>query len=168
LLKLYQLWLLGAVLGGLVCLFDMSHTLLSTSFLTDLIKCCSLFPLWVHFTMVSSAPSVTPPVTPSSHPTIIQQLSVHTIVSSTTILLTVILFSLPSSPEFHRIVHFYKHVMCKFVYDHVSFCVYVFFLDLSCTYEPLSFWTWLTSLDMMSSSCVHLPSNHMVPVFLWL
>jgi hypothetical protein len=27
--------------------------------------------------------------------------------------------------------------------------------------QPLSFWAWLTSLNMMSSDCIHLPSNHM-------
>jgi hypothetical protein len=26
---------------------------------------------------------------------------------------------------------------------------------------PLSFWTWLTSLNMMSSDCIYLTSNHM-------
>jgi hypothetical protein len=31
--------------------------------------------------------------------------------------------------------------------------------------HPLSFWAWITSLKMMSSNCIHLPSNHM-PLFL--
>jgi hypothetical protein len=35
-------------------------------------------------------------------------------------------------------------------------------------YSPLSFCTWLTSLNMMSSNCIHLSSNHMVSNSLWL
>jgi hypothetical protein len=26
----------------------------------------------------------------------------------------------------------------------------------------LSFWAWLPSLNMMSSNCIHLPSNHII------
>jgi hypothetical protein len=26
---------------------------------------------------------------------------------------------------------------------------------------PLCFWAWVTSLNMMSSNCIHLSSNHM-------
>jgi hypothetical protein len=32
--------------------------------------------------------------------------------------------------------------------------------------RPLSFWAWLTLLDMMSSNYIHLPSNHMLSLFL--
>jgi hypothetical protein len=31
--------------------------------------------------------------------------------------------------------------------------------------QPLCFWSWLTSINMISSNCIHLPSNHMS---LWL
>jgi hypothetical protein len=31
--------------------------------------------------------------------------------------------------------------------------------------QPLSFWAWLTSLNTMSSNCIHLPSNHMLTSF---
>jgi hypothetical protein len=34
------------------------------------------------------------------------------------------------------------------------------------TMWPLSFWAWLTSLNMMTSNCIHLPSNHIMPFFL--
>jgi hypothetical protein len=42
-------------------------------------------------------------------------------------------------------------------------------LQACSTYEnklPLSFWNWLTSLNMMPSNCTHLSSNHMVSFFL--
>jgi hypothetical protein len=47
-----------------------------------------------------------------------------------------ILFSIPSFPKFHRVVPLWQ--ICStsvFVYDHVCFCVYVYILDLSSTYE---------------------------------
>jgi hypothetical protein len=53
----------------------------------------------------------------------------------------------------------------EFVYDHAWFCVYVYLWTyLPCMRENVwlsCFWVWLTSLNMMSSSCIYLPSNHM-------
>jgi hypothetical protein len=78
----------------------------------------------------------------------------------------IILLSFPSFPKFHRVVPLLQ--ICstyEFVYDHVCFCVYVYlWIYLPCMREnmwPLSFWSWLTSLNMMSSSYIHLLSNYM-------
>jgi hypothetical protein len=49
---------------------------------------------------------------------------------------SIILFSFPSFPEFHRVVPLLKTCSTsEFVYDHVWFCVCVYFLDLSSTCE---------------------------------
>jgi hypothetical protein len=76
------------------------------------------------------------------------------------------LCSFPSFPEFHGVVLLWQ--ICstsEFVYDHDFLCVYVYLLDLSSMYErkyvAFVFLYWLTSLNMMSSNCIHLLSNHM-------
>jgi hypothetical protein len=51
----------------------------------------------------------------------------------------------------------------EFVCGHACFCVYVY-LWIYLPYmrenmRPLCFWSWLTSLNMMYPSCIHLPSN---------
>jgi hypothetical protein len=73
-------------------------------------------------------------------------------------------------PKFHRVVPLL--ITCstfEFVYDHACFCVCVYlWIYLPHTRENmhlLCFWFWLTSLSMMSSSCIHLPLNRM-PLFL--
>jgi hypothetical protein len=104
---------------------------------------------------------------------IFQEPSIHILISSafTDLVLwyyrcSVTLFSFPSFPEFHRIVSLLQTCSTsEFVYDHACFCAYVYLLDLSSMYErktwSLCFWAWLTLLSMMSSSYIHLPSNHM-------
>jgi hypothetical protein len=79
---------------------------------------------------------------------------------------SIILFSFPSFPEFHRAVPLLQTCSTsEFVYDHACFCVYVYFwIYLSCMRESmhlLCLWPWLTLLNMMSSNCIHLPSNPM-------
>jgi hypothetical protein len=78
---------------------------------------------------------------------------------------SVILFSLPSFPEFLRAVPLLLTCSTsEFVYNHACFCAYVYLLDLPRRRENmqhLSFWAWLSPLNMMSSSYIHLPSNHM-------
>jgi hypothetical protein len=68
------------------------------------------------------------------------------------------------------IILFFFSSFHEFAYDHICFCVYVYlWIYLSHVREniwPLSFWTWLTLLNMMSSNCIHLPSDHMVSLFL--
>jgi hypothetical protein len=75
----------------------------------------------------------------------------------------------PSSPKFH----YYKHVL------HMSLCmimfafVHMFIFSIYLPHKrenmrPLSFWTWLTSLDIMYSNCVHLPSTPWCHSSLWL
>jgi hypothetical protein len=78
---------------------------------------------------------------------------------------SIIFFTFPSFPKFHRVVPLLQTCSTsEFVYDHIYFCVCLS-LDLSSTYERkhefLCFWSWLTSLNIMSSSCIHLPSNPM-------
>jgi hypothetical protein len=85
---------------------------------------------------------------------------------------SIILFSFPSFPKFHRVVPLLLTCSTyEFVYDYACFlCICLLWIYLPHMREnmwPLSFCAWLTSLNMMSSSCIHLPSNHM-SLFLWL
>jgi hypothetical protein len=65
---------------------------------------------------------------------------------------SIILFSFP----------YYKHVLHLNMWSHLFLCIHLS-LDLSSTYERKRglFLSWLTSLNMMSSNCIHFPSNHM-------
>jgi hypothetical protein len=114
---------------------------------------------------------------PSPPPSIIQQLSTHIIISSTCTdgrhfhIVDYHSLFLPSFPECHRVVPWLQTCSaCKIVYYDVCFYVCVYLLDLLSTVrenvQPLSFWTWLTSPNMMSSDCIHLSSKHMVSFFL--
>jgi hypothetical protein len=110
-------------------------------------------------------------------PSVFQHLSIHILISSTFTSYVIwyyccfiILFSLPSFPEFHRVVILLQtYSTTEFVYDHVWFCVYIYLWiylpHMRETMHLLCFWSWLTSLNMMSSNCIHLPSNPM-PLFL--
>jgi hypothetical protein len=83
---------------------------------------------------------------------------------------SVILFSFPSFPEFHREVTLlqrcstseFVHEKLVFVY---RFNLWIYLPRVTENKQLLHFWSWLTSLTMMSSSCIHLPSNTM-PLFL--
>jgi hypothetical protein len=59
--------------------------------------------------------------------------------------------------------------LCIWIYDHICIYVYISLLDLASTYkgniQPLSFWAWLTSLNMMICSSIHLPKNNIIPFF---
>jgi hypothetical protein len=73
---------------------------------------------------------------------------------------SIVLFSFPSFPEFHRVVPLLQTCSnSEFVYNHACFCVYVYlWIYLPCTKENiwlLCFWSWLTSLNMMSSNCIY-------------
>jgi hypothetical protein len=105
-------------------------------------------------------------------PPIFQQLSVHILLSSTFTSYimcyywcSIILFSFPSFPEFHRVVALLQTCSTyEFVYDHAWFCVYVYlwiYLPLMRENVVFVFLTCLTSLSMMSLNWIHLPSNHM-------
>jgi hypothetical protein len=83
-----------------------------------------------------------------------------------------ILFSFLSFPEFHRVVTLLQTCFTiEFVYDHVCFYVYVYLWmylpRMKESMHLLCFWSWLNSLNMMFSNCIHLPSNSM-SLFLWL
>jgi hypothetical protein len=106
-------------------------------------------------------------------PSVFQQFSIHILISFTftscgmwCYLCSIILFSFPSFPEFHRVVPLLQ--MCstsEFVYDQLGFCVYVYlWIYLPCMRENmhlLCLWSWLTSLSIMFSKFIHLPSNPM-------
>jgi hypothetical protein len=82
------------------------------------------------------------------------------------ILLMLSFSSFPSFPKFHRVAPLLKTCSTSmFVYDHAYFLVYVYlWIYLLCMRENmclLCFWSWLTSLNMMSSNYIHLPSNPM-------
>jgi hypothetical protein len=76
---------------------------------------------------------------------------------------SIILFSFPSFPEFHRIVPLFQTCSTfEFVYDPAWFCVYVFLLDLSSMYERKHVvFVFLSLAYLMSFNCIHLLSNHM-------
>jgi hypothetical protein len=50
-------------------------------------------------------------------------------------------------------------IMLVFVY---MFIFWIYLLHMRQNIWALSFWAWLTSLNMMSSNCIHLPSNHIL------
>jgi hypothetical protein len=49
-------------------------------------------------------------------------------------------------------------IMLVFVY---AFIFWIYLPHMRENMWTLSFWAWLTSLNMMSSNCIHLDSNHM-------
>jgi hypothetical protein len=51
--------------------------------------------------------------------------------------------------------------LCVIMPVFVDMFIFWIFHGWEKTWQPLSFWAWLTSLNVMSSSCIHLPSNHM-------
>jgi hypothetical protein len=74
---------------------------------------------------------------------------------------SIIVFSFPSFLEFHKVDPLLQTCFTyEFVYDHAYFCEYVYFwIYLVWIRENtwhLSFWAWFTSLNMMSSNCIHL------------
>jgi hypothetical protein len=106
-------------------------------------------------------------------PSIFQKFSMHTLISSTFTFYilqyywcSIILFPFPSFPKVHRVVPLLQTCSTyEFVYEHTCFCIYVYLLDLFSMHEEnmwsLSFWAWLTSLNITSSNCIHFPSNHL-------
>jgi hypothetical protein len=123
-------------------------------------------PLWVYFTLVCSTPFITLPYPFTSYSLFFNNfhyISLYDLPSQ--ILCFIIFCSFICFPKFHKI--FVLLQICstyEFVYGHSWFCIYVHLLDLSFSMsgnkQALSFWVWLTSLDMMSSNCIYLSSNH--------
>jgi hypothetical protein len=77
---------------------------------------------------------------------------------------SIILFFFPSFLKFHRVVSLLQtYPIHELAYYHACFCIHVYFwIYLPCMRKimwTLSFWAWLTSLNIMSSNCIHLPSN---------
>jgi hypothetical protein len=81
-----------------------------------------------------------------------------------------ILFFFPSFPKFHRVVPLLQTCSTfEFINDH-AFFVYmlIFWMYLPYMKENiwfLFFWDWITSLNMMSSNCIHLSSNHVIILY---
>jgi hypothetical protein len=82
-----------------------------------------------------------------------------------------ILFSFPSFPMSHRVVLLLQSCSTsEFVYSHVCF-VYVFIFWIYLLHMRENMWpflslAYLTSLNLVSSNCIHLPLNHTVSLFL--
>jgi hypothetical protein len=135
--------------------------------------CCKYTLLWV-----SSMPSIAHPIPFLPHPQFSTAVNIypHIFYLHRYYVLwhcwcSIILFYFPSFSEFHRAVSLLQTCSTyTFVYDHSCFCVYVYLLDLSSTYErkhvTIFFWTLFTSLNVVSSNCIHLPSNRMLSFFL--
>jgi hypothetical protein len=78
---------------------------------------------------------------------------------------SIIFFYFPSFLVFLRVVPLLQTWSTyEFVYDDTYFCVYIYLLGLSPRENtwPFSFWAWFALLNMVSSTCTHLPSNHML------
>jgi hypothetical protein len=128
--------------------------------------------LWVNFTLVSSTPSISLPysflLTPHYSIIFNSYLYILYLHNCKVFRYYWLLFSsFPSSPKFHRVVPVLQtYSIYKYAYYHVWFVyMFIFWLYLPHRREnmwPFSFWTWLTSLNMMFYNCIHLPSNHMV------
>jgi hypothetical protein len=154
------------------------HTLLylfySPVFYYQCLSWCSnrhlnLCPLWVCFALNCSTLSITLPYSLPPFFNIIRYTSLysspsHFICYDITDALS---FSFPFMfpPEFQRLVPLLQtHCTSEFVYEHACFCVYVYLWiylpHMRENMRPLCFCAWLTSLNMMSSNCIHLLSNH--------
>jgi hypothetical protein len=82
---------------------------------------------------------------------------------------SIILFSFLSCPDFLRVVPLLQtcstllQTCSEFVYDHACFWVYVYLWiylpHMRENMQLLHFWVGLTSLNMMFSNCIHLPSD---------
>jgi hypothetical protein len=84
----------------------------------------------------------------------------------------VILFSFPSFSKFHSVVPVLQTCsIYEFAYDHACFLyMFIFWIYLPHMKENmwhLSFGGWLTSLNIMSSNCIHVPSNHVIILYGW-
>jgi hypothetical protein len=117
-------------------------------------------PLWMCFTLVHSTPSITLPYPLTSHPDFIAFntypyiLYLHICYVLWYCWFLSFSFLFPPSPCLYT-------MMLVFVY------VYLFiYLPHVIENMTLSFWVCLTSLNMMSSNCIHLPSNYMGTLFL--
>jgi hypothetical protein len=76
-------------------------------------------------------------------------------------------FPFPSSLSSREYFHHFKYVVPMSLYMNMLVFVNMFIFLIYLPYMrekmwPLFFWAWLTSLTMMSSNCIHLPSNHMI------
>jgi hypothetical protein len=135
--------------------------------------CLNVFPQRVYFTLVQSTPSIALPYPFTSYPhffesfqyTSFYPLPLHLMWCDITDALSSS-FPFPFSPSFIEQFHCYKHVLHMSLYLIMLAFVYMFIfcICVPCmrgNMQLLSFWAWLTSLNMMSSSnCIHLPSNH--------
>jgi hypothetical protein len=128
-------------------------------------------PLCVYFTSVHSAPSITVPYPFTFHPHFSMAFSTHPYIfylHRWHVLwyywCSIILFSFPFFPEFHRVVPYYKCVLQMSLYMIMLVFVYIFTFWICLPHMresmwPLSFWACLTTLNMMFSNCIHLPRH---------
>jgi hypothetical protein len=127
-------------------------------------------PLWVYFTLVCSTPAITLPYPFTSPPPFSTSFTTHPyifylhILYFTTLLMLYhslfpFLLSLNSIEYFHywnRVLHLSCMIRLVFVY---MFIFWIYLRHMRENMWPLCFWAWLTSLNMISSNCFHLPSN---------
>jgi hypothetical protein len=130
-------------------------------------------PLLVYFTLVHSTPSITLPYPFISHPQFFNsfqckslcplplQLMLCDIIDA---LLFSFNFSFPmfkSSSSIISMFYIWRMIWSSFLKVYI-FCVYLYLWICSHMRENmwlLCFWAWLTSLSMMSSNCIPLPST---------
>jgi hypothetical protein len=137
----------------------------------------------VHFSPLPPPSPLPPTPPPPSPPTSIPSrsyfaLSIPIFISSTFTdvvfyhSVDALLFSFPSLLPWvphssSTITNMFLHMsLCMIMFVFVCMCV--FWIYLPHRRENtwlLCFWAWLASLNMMSSNCIHLPSNHLVSLF---
>jgi hypothetical protein len=123
----------------------------------------------LYFTLVHSTPSITLPYYFTSHPPFSINILISFTFTSYVMLYywcSILLFSFPSFLTFHRVVPLLQTCSTsEFVYDRACFCIYfylwIYLPHMRENIQFLCFWAWFTSLNMMSSNCIHLPSNYM-------
>jgi hypothetical protein len=125
---------------------------------------------WVYLNLVSSAPSIILPYPFPPTPHFSTAFNTYCCIlylcrcNVFWYCWTIIPFSFPSFPRFRGVAPLLQTCCTyKCVYDCVWFCIYVNLLDLPSTYVFLNL---ATSLNIMSSNCIHLPSHHMISFFL--
>jgi hypothetical protein len=131
----------------------------------------SIYPSCEYALLWSVQPPLLLPFTPSLPPSIIQQLSVNIVISSICTSVKyfnivgyhfLLLSLLPLAQQFNStITNVFYTIMFDFVYTFI-FCICLLHVREKWL---LFFWAWLTSLNMISSNSIYLPSNQMVSFF---
>jgi hypothetical protein len=129
-----------------------------------------LFHLWIYCTLISLVPSIILPT--SSHPHYSTAFSAFSYAFFLNWCNVFKYYSLSISFPLKQ-SHYCKYIYGKCIYTHMYVYVIMFvfvYLFIFWIYQPhmkeniqlLCFWTWLTSLNIMISTSIHLPANNII------